>query len=948
MAYQAIGQDSSASPVTLTRLLSSGGEGYAYATDRPGYVAKVYKKGHATENKFRKCRWFVDKQISYEGICLPTHILADDKDNFVGYLMPEALGETLASIIHPLELQERYPDITRVHLAQLCIAILEQLRFLHENGLLVFDLDMTNILVDGFGTDKLRVFLVDCDSFQIGTGATMLYPGDVGRPLATPRELQKVPYEKQSRTFSNEHFPITVLLFKILVPNQSPYMRKGGENDEAKLVAAGDFPYTAEPSKIKGVASTIPGEWSVRIWSFLPEYMTRLFWDNLHHDGAHYAPDDRTNVRDWLAAMQRYEAELSRLIKTSDKLSVLPEDTDEVRKPPQQPPKQPPKEPAEQPIGQPAGEPPKQPPAPKAELSPAEQAKVFSEVSRTIHAKKVILALLAVFIVLFSGVLVSDPFSLISAESIHIPSAFTPAMVYENYPEVFADIAGYAILVVCALLFFGVTASLMAGGVWALEDKQISRYWRLSERAGKGELSRAKSPRLYKLSTLGAKQITSRVHLSCGALGLLILLVFGVLGYVLTGCSSTDLSWTCYAQSAEADSGITGEQAIINSATDGAYGDEADFVQAALGRYYEDKGDKLSYSYDWQGDTLEVEPYEPYVVRILVRNDNADNLVKATNVRLFQEDEWDYEANTRTVTYTVKYDDGSGTEKSVSDSVKVHFTGDFNRSRYGTRVCSRNRLLQENTTGAIDYAEMCSSTGALIGLNGSGGDSIPGGEAGYLLVYEDQYPVQDDSFLFEDGWSDYTLSDEAQPSISGDQALLDSITNPAYGDETDFVQAMAVDYSNQRNPLLSGDAAWTGDTLSINKDDPYTVRVLLRNDNGDESVKAENVRVTMDRKWLDGKSEKLSFTVSYDDATGNRQTMEDSVIISYPDGDTGSRGWNVVLRSKALGQNDAYADAKPFGLGEPLLVGKDGFDGVIPGGADGYCLLYLYDRPIKK
>ena len=82
MAYKAIGPDKKARDIQLTARLSSGGEGYVYDTNWTDVVAKVYKKGHATENKYRKCNWFVEKDFHRDGICLPTHILADDDDNF--------------------------------------------------------------------------------------------------------------------------------------------------------------------------------------------------------------------------------------------------------------------------------------------------------------------------------------------------------------------------------------------------------------------------------------------------------------------------------------------------------------------------------------------------------------------------------------------------------------------------------------------------------------------------------------------------------------------------------------------------------------------------------------------------------------------------------------------------------------------------------------------------
>ena len=294
--------------LSLTEKLSSGGEGSVYKTNLSNMVAKVYKKGHADENKYRKCLWLIDNKMEYDGICLPAYILADEEDNFSGYIMPEASGDTLASLIHPLELKERYPKLKRVHLVDVCISLLEQVIYLHDNGIVIYDPDMANILVDGLGTDEVNTFIIDCDSFQIGAGASMILPGDVGRPLTVPPELQGIPYGKQARTFSNEYFSIAVILFKILVPNQEPYMMRNGENDISKLVEAGLFPYPANPSE--GNLAAIPSKWAADTWKSMPEYITGLFWDNLHKDGKCHAPQDRTAPKEWLSVLRQYKAEL--------------------------------------------------------------------------------------------------------------------------------------------------------------------------------------------------------------------------------------------------------------------------------------------------------------------------------------------------------------------------------------------------------------------------------------------------------------------------------------------------------------------------------------------------------------------------------------------------------------------------------------------------------------
>ena len=99
------------------------------------------------------------------GIDIPTRVFKakfekNEDDNFIGYVMPRASGTKLASVIHPIELREKHPDLPRCNLVALCMSILEQVQFLHENNILVFDLDMSNIFVDKLETGYPETFII--------------------------------------------------------------------------------------------------------------------------------------------------------------------------------------------------------------------------------------------------------------------------------------------------------------------------------------------------------------------------------------------------------------------------------------------------------------------------------------------------------------------------------------------------------------------------------------------------------------------------------------------------------------------------------------------------------------------------------------------------------------------------------------------------------------------
>ena len=915
MGYQAIGPDKKAINITLTERLNGGGEGYVYDTNLPGYVAKLYKKGHATENKYRKCDWFVSKQIRHSGICLPTHLLADEDDNFIGYLMPKAKGQTLASVIHPMELRENYPHLTRIHLARLCMSLLDQINFLHENGILVCDLDMTNILVDDLDGNNPKTFIIDCDSFQIGAGASMMFPGDVGRPLATSKELQDVPFDEQARTVSNEYFSITVLLFKILVPNQNPYMTKGGKNDEAQLVREGVFPYTADPTKIRKVANKIPGEWAVEVWSYLPAYITELFWKNLHKDGDHYSPGKRTNIKEWLTVIEQYHNELCSLSSDANRVKIFPSSGKQKKTDPKT-------------LNNADAE--------KFQLQ--YKAKVFNEVSKSVDVGFPAASLfMAGFLIVFAYMF--DPFSIITRTTLNA------------LPGFIADYIWVIALIPLAVFFVFLVGIIVV----TFEDRRSRHYDKLADKAKRKDvLKNGRIERVYKKNTPSASQLLQREKIVGNLLCIAALLPFCIAAYLACGAITSNDGWNDYAGSKLETAYADGNTAALNSLTDGLYGNETDFVQASAGSYVYRAGSGGSDGREWHGDQIELAPNEPFTVRVLIRNDNKDVQISAKNVRVFRDSKWESGSKQdMTVTYTITYDNGTGETQTISDSVKIHFTDKVNSYRY---PYSREYLRNQTFTlgeSRIDGDALNDDEGVLVGMTGTDGE-IPGGENGYCLIYEDEQENSDTASLFSDGWSYYDdpSSEKTYAFFGSDDAYLNVMNNSSYGDETDFVQAIALENENT-NPTLGDNSLWHGDVLEIDPSTPYMVRVFLRNDHESSDSKITDVRISRDNKWENGYTDEITtYVVSYKNADGNTRVMEDSVRIHFTEKvDTSSRYYRCSLRSAYLGKGDALVwgddsvgSYKALSSTQGMLVGEKGFDGIISGGKNGYCLLYQYSH----
>lgn len=283
--------------IKLGNQIGSGGEGFVFSTNLKNTVAKVFQPGNATPNKYNKIAALLTKGCDCEGICFPSHILLNERGEFIGYLMPQAEGEAISNLLNAQIIKREYPSLTRVDLVRLAISILRQIEYLHSKDILLCDINNENILFSNIGKPSLKTFLIDTDSYQI---EDLL--GEVGVPEYTPPELLGKRLDQVKRTKQNEYFIVATLLFSILLPGQKPYAHIGGTANTAEDIRAGIFPY-AHGKEYTGQGA--PSKIFRRIWSHLA-YKT-YFWNTFHREGNHRAEGKRYDVTFWLNALDKYE-----------------------------------------------------------------------------------------------------------------------------------------------------------------------------------------------------------------------------------------------------------------------------------------------------------------------------------------------------------------------------------------------------------------------------------------------------------------------------------------------------------------------------------------------------------------------------------------------------------------------------------------------------------------
>lgn len=212
-----------------------GGEGIVYYTSKTGVLAKIYHPERITLERYEKLKAMRKIELRIPNICWPVSILANERHQFVGFLMPAAPEEALEISTSVFKLNgestRKYlmPGWDRGSLVSCCIAVADTFAKLHNTGILMGDVNPRNIMVAK--NDPSAVYFVDCDSYQVGK-----YPCTVGMAeYSSPEVLNDAAtasggYASRPRTIEDEQFSLATVLFLILMFGMSPFAKRGEEN----------------------------------------------------------------------------------------------------------------------------------------------------------------------------------------------------------------------------------------------------------------------------------------------------------------------------------------------------------------------------------------------------------------------------------------------------------------------------------------------------------------------------------------------------------------------------------------------------------------------------------------------------------------------------------------------------------------------------------------------
>lgn len=312
--------------IVLRKELGRGGEGYVYATDDPNIVVKILFNTSSTinlsRNRKNKIEFMTSHPINNSLIVWPKDAVYNSSNIFVGFTMPSAIGKEVNHYISQIRPDTGFGiyNLTKVQLVQMIVSILETFVYLHKRNIIVGDIKMENLMIKN--QDFSKVYFVDCDSYQIDK-----FPATKTSPGYTAPELSG-DVSQYYRTFGNEYYSLFVLLFKILLKGNNPYVcvADNQATNELNRAKQGNFPYTLNEQQTN---ANINQNVSKIAWSHLPGYIKKAFIEVAHKTGKNFGPNKRLDASEWLKLFNCYLRDLKsgRLNKDPQYNVALPDPT---------------------------------------------------------------------------------------------------------------------------------------------------------------------------------------------------------------------------------------------------------------------------------------------------------------------------------------------------------------------------------------------------------------------------------------------------------------------------------------------------------------------------------------------------------------------------------------------------------------------------------------------
>ncbi len=309
---------------------SGGAEGAIYTIAQDNLCAKIYFAENITERKMKKLSLLCENYSEMRGrdnsviqrIGWPQEILYNESRDVVGYLMLKFTGVKSFDAIPPRKFAAFVNESKEKQIIA-AVSLVELIRFLHDNNVILCDINQGNILFD----DAQRAYLVDLDSVQItepepydiknGTAYYHCYPANV----ATPQFLPPEHIDAKSFTFRHDKmddiWALQYMVFLLLTRDGAflPYANDATTIEGKKDIKGGNYQFFSSYSIMNRIDENNPLYQMHCVISRLSQELRRAFFDSFHIKGKRFTAKDRVDARVWMLWLVKYYYELPEMVK---------------------------------------------------------------------------------------------------------------------------------------------------------------------------------------------------------------------------------------------------------------------------------------------------------------------------------------------------------------------------------------------------------------------------------------------------------------------------------------------------------------------------------------------------------------------------------------------------------------------------------------------------------
>lgn len=288
--------DKSHNSIIIDKEIGKGGEGrVCLIKGNKNVVAKLYldkalQKGDKSGKIKAMCDLYDNEIAKFSA--LPQKEIYDSNGKIVGFIMEHLNLNDFKEIhlLYGIKDRKKHFDYAdwgfMVHSAKNLACAVETL---HSKGIVIGDINQSNILVD----NRAMIKLIDCDSYQVAYNGK-IYLCEVGVPEYTSPELQGISFKGIQRTKNHDCFGLAVMIFKSLMFGRHPYSGVGAPPEIEKAIEQGYYCYGKNAINNTPIYSQLVSElFSIEI----KELFERALTTNLN----------RPTAKEWINALDNLE-----------------------------------------------------------------------------------------------------------------------------------------------------------------------------------------------------------------------------------------------------------------------------------------------------------------------------------------------------------------------------------------------------------------------------------------------------------------------------------------------------------------------------------------------------------------------------------------------------------------------------------------------------------------